>query len=149
MVECADTNPFFSSEPGFTDCAKEMNGTCVSGGVTYDVQFVDDLLRLVDIAWDCSRGGIEAIISGNCACSARYNYRACAQCHVCGEGEPGGFHLECPGFAVDCDNNYTLWQDNYPAQSGYHGTVSMTTATMLILTVSMITGILILTLLEA
>jgi hypothetical protein len=147
MVECADTNPFFSSEPGFADCANDGNGTCVSGRTSYTVQFVDNLLRDVDIAWDCSRGGIEAMRNGNCACSARYIYRACAQCHVCGEGEPGGFHLECPGFAVNCDNNYTFWHDL--AQSGHHGTVSMTTATMLILTVSMITAMLVLALLDA
>jgi hypothetical protein len=101
-----------------------------SGTLTYDIGFVDGL-GFFDLQWQCPDGAEFATQRAECTCQARYRYRECSACEICGIGDVNKWRWTCPGYSADCDDNYTVWnvpqsKSTYTAGTGrFHFTVSI------------------------
>jgi hypothetical protein len=78
---------------------------CNSRGYnSMNIIWQDGMDRFFNVMWQCDTSDT----TSQCTCSATYNYGYCSRCEICSDNEPGEFSLDCPGYSIDCNNNYTL-----------------------------------------
>jgi hypothetical protein len=65
--------------------------------------------HIVDLRWRCPADVMDTKSHDNCTCKAVSDYMKCSRCNVCAWSDAGSLSVDCPGYTIDCENNFVVW----------------------------------------
>jgi hypothetical protein len=95
-----------------------------SGILTYNFGF-ERAINFFELQWQCPEDVEVATQRSECTCRALYSYEECSACEICGVDDVNEWSWTCPGYSVDCNNNYTVWESSAAGTSCFHLAVTI------------------------
>jgi hypothetical protein len=63
----------------------------------------------VNLLWRCPADVMDTQSHDQCTCEAMSDYKDCSRCNVCAWSDAGSLSVDCPGYTIDCENNFVVW----------------------------------------